>query len=417
MNPADSDILGAVRAWFGPAPPSKIAVALSGGGDSVALLHILTRCFDPGQVRLMAATVDHGLRDGSTREAEEAGRQSEAFGVPHTILRWRGWDRSGNLQDAARAARYDLLCDWALGHGAGALAVAHTADDQAETLLMRLAREAGVAGLAGIPPRRLRGGVTILRPLLGITRADLRAYLRHHGLTWAEDPSNRDGRFARVRARAAMADLAPLGVTATTLAGVARNMAQAEQALGWAAFEAARSAASVVAGCVVLDPRALRLMPAEIARRLLTGAIRWVGRSVYPPRRRPVAALLDDLHRGQGGTLGGCRILHARGDIWICREVNALRDTCAAPGAVWDGRWRLTGPAMAGDEVRALGATGLSLCPGWAETGLPRAALEPAPAVWNGDELRAAPLAGLGAGWRAEPACDGPAFAASLLSH
>lgn len=417
MSPSDSDIQEAVRAWFDPAPPSRIAVALSGGGDSVALLHVLTRCFDPAQVQLFAATVDHGLRDGSTREAEEAGHQAEALGVPHTILRWRGWDGAGNLQDAARAARYDLLCDWALGRGAGALAVAHTADDQAETLLMRLAREAGVAGLAGIPPRRLRGGVTILRPLLGITRADLRAYLRRNGLTWAEDPSNRDERFARVRARRAMAGLAPLGVTPATLAGVARNMARAEQALGWATFEAARTGARIVAGCVVLDPKALRLMPEEIARRLLTGAVRWIGRSDYPPRRRPVAALLDDLHRGKGGTLGGCRILQARGDIWICREVNALRDTRAAPGAVWDGRWRLTGPAMAGDEVRMLGATGVPLCPDRAETGLPRAALEPSPAVWNGDELRAAPLAGLDAGWRAEPAGDGPAFAASLLSH
>ncbi|GAA6199992.1 tRNA lysidine(34) synthetase TilS [Aquicoccus sp. SU-CL01552] len=417
LSSSDSDIQEAVRAWFGPAPPARLAIALSGGGDSVALLHILTRCFDPGQVQLFAATVDHGLRDGSTREAEEAGRQAEALGVPHTILRWTGWDRSGNLQDAARAARYDLLCDWALGHGAGALAVAHTADDQAETVLMRLAREAGVAGLAGIPPRRQRGGVAILRPLLEVTRADLRAYLRRNGLSWAEDPSNMDQRFARVRARAAMADLAPLGVTPATLAGVARNMAGVEQALGWAAFEAARTGARVVAGCVVLDAHALWLMPGEIARRLLTGAVSWVGQSDYPPRRSPVAALLEALHRGQGGTLGGCRILPVRGEIWICREVNALRDTRAAPGAVWDGRWRLTGPARAGDEVRVLGATGLSLCPDWSETGLPRAALEPAPAVWNGDELRAAPLAGLGAGWRAEPSMDGPAFAATLLSH
>jgi len=417
LSASDTDIPAKVRAWFGRVPPPTLAIALSGGGDSVALLHILTRCFDPGQVRLVAATVDHGLRDGSAREADQAGRQAESLGVPHSVLRWRGWDGSGNLQDAARAARYDLLCDWARGAGAAALALGHTLDDQAETLLMRLARTAGPAGLAGIPPRRLRGGVMILRPLLEIARADLRAYLRHNGLSWAEDPSNTDDRFARVRARAALAALAPLGVTPDALAGVARNMAGAEQALGWAAFEAARASARVVAGCVVLDPHALRLMPEEIARRLLTGAVSWVGRGDYPPRRRPVAALLRDLHRGQGGTLGGCRIVHARGEIWVCREVNALKDIRAAPDEVWDRRWRLTGPMTAGAEVRALGAKGLSRCPGWTETGLPRAALEPSPAVWLGNDLRAAPLAGMGLGWRAEPAEDGPGFAATLLSH
>lgn len=417
MSEPDSDIPAAVRAWFGPAPPGKLAVALSGGGDSVALLHILTRAFPPGQVQLFAATVDHGLRDGSAQEAAAAGRQAAVLGVPHTILRWDGWDGSGNLQDAARAARYDLLCDWAQGQGIGALALGHTADDQAETLLMRLAREAGVAGLAGIPPRRLRGAVMLLRPLLEIGRAELRSYLRRNGLNWIEDPSNTDDRFARVRTRVALEKLAPLGVTPDALAGVARNMARAEEALGWQAFDAAGRMARVSAGCVALEARALRLLPEEIARRLLVGAVSWVGRSPYPPRRRPVEALLQDLHSGRGATLGGCRIVHRDGEIWICREVAALRGERAAPGAIWDGRWRLTGPAPEGCMVRALGADGLSYCPGWAETGLPRAALEPSPAVWRGDELVAAPLAGRAAGWRAEPAEDSLAFPASLLSH
>jgi len=417
LSASDADILAAVRAWFGAAPPAKLGIALSGGGDSVALLHILARCFDPGQVRLFAATVDHGLRDGSAREAEDAGRQAEALGVPHTILRWRGWDGTGNLQEAARAARYDLLCDWAAGLGVGALAVAHTADDQAETLLMRLAREAGVAGLAGIPPRRLRGTVAILRPLLGIGREDLRGYLRRHGLTWAEDPSNVDDRFARVRARKALELLAPLGVTPAALAAVARNMARAEDALGWQAFEAAQRDARVAAGCVTVGARTLRLLPEETARRLLAGAVAWVGGSPYPPRRRPVEALLSDVAQGRAATLGGCRIVHHRAAVWICREVNAVRAERAAPGRLWDGRWRLVGPDLPGGEVRALGAAGLSRCPGWAETGLPRAALEPSPALWRGADLVAAPLAGCGAGWRAEPAEDGPAFPASLLSH
>lgn len=417
MNATDSDILTAVRAWFGPAPPRRLAIALSGGGDSVALLHILTRAFEPGQVQLVAATVDHGLRAGSAAEAAQAGRQAEALGVPHYTLRWQGWDGQGNLQDAARAARYDLLCDWALGQGIGALAVAHTADDQAETLLMRLGRAAGVTGLSGILPRRLRGGVMILRPLLEIGRGALRAYLLRNGLEWAEDPSNLDTRFTRVRAREALSALADLGLTPAALSDVARNMARAEEALGWSAFEAARAATRVAAGCVVLAPRALRLMPEEIARRLLVGALTWVGGASYPPRRRPVEALLADLHRGQRATLAGCRILSHRGEIWVCRELKALEGVCAAPGHVWDRRWRLSGPGAEGCEIRALGEAGLLHCPDRAETGLPRAALAASPAVWRGAELVAAPLAGHPAGWHAEPAEDGPGYPAFLLSH
>ncbi|TDK48019.1 tRNA lysidine(34) synthetase TilS [Antarcticimicrobium luteum] len=417
MSASDADILAAVRAWFGPQPPARLAIALSGGGDSVALLHILSRAFEPRQVRLAAATVDHGLRADAAQEAAAAARQAAALGVPHAILRWRGWDGQGNLQDAARTARYDLLSDWALGQGIGALAVAHTADDQAETLLMRLGRAAGVTGLAGIPPRRLRGAVMILRPLLGIGRDDLRAYLRRNGLEWSEDPSNLDTKFTRVRAREALSGLADLGVTPAALTHVARNMVRAEEALGWAAFEAARTAARVAAGCVVLDPRALRLMPDEIARRLLVGALAWVGGGGYPPRRRPVAALLADLHRGQGATLAGCRVLEHRGEIWICREVNALHDIRVAPGGIWDRRWRLSGPGAQGCEIRALGAAGLAHCPERAATGAPRAALEASPAVWREGDLIAAPLAGRAAGWRAEPAEDGPAFPATLLSH
>ncbi|MDX2485220.1 MAG: tRNA lysidine(34) synthetase TilS [Pseudodonghicola sp.] len=417
MTPSDDDILARVRGWFGPVPPAKLAIALSGGGDSVALLHILTRAFAPGQVQLFAATVDHGLRAEAAQEAEQAEQQAEALGVPHSILRWRGWQGRGNLSDAARTARYDLLCDWAQAQGIGALAVAHTVDDQAETLLMRLGRAAGVTGLSGIPARRLRGGVMILRPLLDIGRGDLRAYLRRNGLNWAEDPSNQELRYARVRARAMMADLAPLDITPAALTNVARNMARADEALGWAAFEAARSASRVVAGCVVLTPRALRLMPEEIARRLLLGALGWVGGGAYPPRRRPLAALLEDLHHGRPATLAGCRVVHHRGEIWICREVKALHEIRAAPGALWDRRWRVTGPQPEGCEIAVLGAAGLAQCPDRAETGLPRAALESSPAVWRGGALIAAPLAGWDAGWRAESAAEGSGFPAGLLSH
>lgn len=418
MIASDDEILRQARAGFGAVPPQRLGVALSGGGDSVALLHILTRCFAGEDVHIFSATVDHGLRPEAAAEAAEAGLLSQRLGVPHEVLRWQGWDGSGNLQDQARQARYRLLEDWARGLGIGVLAVGHTADDQAETLLMRLGRASGTAGLSGMAPRRmLPRGTLLMRPLLGLGREALRAYLRRQGIGWAEDPSNLNDRFARVRARRALEALAGIGITPAALGEVARNMARAEDALGWAAFQAAGDLARVVAGCVVLEARGFTLLPDEIARRLLTGAIGWIGGQGYPPRRAPVESLLADLRRGGAGTLGKCRIVSRRGEIWICREYNALRDLRAAPAELWDGRWRLEGPDAPGAELRALGAEGLAQCADWAATGLPRLALEPSPALWQGGRLIAAPLAGCGNGWRARLAGGEAGFRAILLSH
>mgnify|MGYP000725309698 CR=1 FL=1 len=130
LNAPDSHILAAVRASFRSAPPPKLGVAVSGGGDSVALLHALTRCFEPGQVELHAATVDHGLRPAAKDEAARVGQLCDALGVPHKVLTWSGWDGSGNLQAEARRARYRLLGDWLRKRGVSALALGHTADQQ-----------------------------------------------------------------------------------------------------------------------------------------------------------------------------------------------------------------------------------------------------------------------------------------------
>ncbi|MFC3118710.1 tRNA lysidine(34) synthetase TilS [Jhaorihella thermophila] len=255
MTDVDSSILAQVRDWFGDALPERLGVAVSGGGDSVALLHILTRCFGENGPEIHAVTVDHGLRAESADEAAMVARMAGALSVPHDTLCWEGWDGAGNLQDQARRARYRLLSRWARSSGIEMLALAHTADDQAETVLMRLGRAAGVDGLSGIPERRIEGGVTFVRPLLGVTRQALRAYLVRNAIEWVEDPSNRDDRFDRIRARRALEALQPLGITVTALADVARHMAQARAALDWYSFLAARDVARLDAGDVLLDRR------------------------------------------------------------------------------------------------------------------------------------------------------------------
>lgn len=418
MTTATSDILTAVRAQFHSVPPARLGIAVSGGGDSNALMHLLAHCFGPDEVELFAATVDHGLRDESADEARQVGMLAKGLGVKHQILKWDDdWDGSGNLQDQARRARYRLLADWAKSNSIMVIAVGHTADDQAETVLMRLARSAGVTGLSAIPARRTQHGIAVLRPLLGISRAQLRHYLTEHSVTWVDDPSNDDTRFDRIKARRALEVLEPLGLTAQALADVARNMTEAREALDWYCFLAARDLVTVTGGNVVLDLHKFRALPDEIARRLLMRALMWISGTEYAPRSAPMTEALNAVRLGQSVTLHGCRALRKDRQIWVSREFNAVRRTRVPCNHIWDGRWRLYGGDVKGCDLRALGPDGLMMCPDWRETGWPSAALTASVAVWLGDELVAAPLAGMANNWTAELVGGTEEFFASLLSH
>lgn len=418
MSLTDQDIIAAVSAPFTTAPPARLGVAVSGGGDSIALLHILTRCFQDQDVTLCAATVDHGLRPESAEEARRVARLCADLDVEHEVLQWADWDGSGNLQDQARRARIRLLSEWARRQGIHVVALGHTADDQAETVLMRLARSAGVNGLSAMSVRTTRDSITILRPMLGLTRADLRDYLTRNGLSWSDDPSNEDLRFDRIKARDALAVLAPLGITAQKLSEVASYMGQARDALDWHAFLAARSHVRVDGGSIVIDLRGFRTLPEEISRRLLVRSVQWINGAEYAPRRAALGDLVAALRDRRSVTLAGCRAVAQGSAIWLCRECEAVRHETAAPGSAWDGRWRVIGPD-AGDqiEVRALGTEGLAQCDGWRAVGRPRPALTSTPAVWRGNLLLAAPLAGHPAGWEAEIIGGDESFFASLLSH
>lgn len=380
-------------------------------------MHILAHCFDPGTVSLFAATVDHGLRPEAKQEIQKVSQQAEDLGVSHTTLRWTGWDETGNLQEQARKARYQLLSDWAKTQDLAVVAVGHTADDQAETLLMRLARSSGVDGLASMPVRRTLYGVNVVRPLLGLTRAELQEYLKEIGLGWSQDPSNDDPKFDRIKIRQALQHLEPLGLTVKALSDVARNLEQAREALDWYCFLAARDIASVDGGSVVFDLRQFRTLPEEISRRLLVRAIKWIGGAEYPPRRLPAARALANVRLGLSVTLGGCQILRQGQKIWVCREYNAVRNKHVAVDEMWDRRWRLTGEVHPGTELRALGRAGLKECPDWRETGRPRAALLASPSLWAGNVLLAAPLAGRAHADRIELVGGEEEFFASLLSH
>jgi len=392
---------------------TRLGAAVSGGGDSMALLHLLSDCARERGVVLQVATVDHGLRPEAAVEARFVKQACEALDCHHETLRWEGWDGRGNLQAEARRARYGLLGAWAKRRGLDLVALGHTLDDQAETFLKRLGREAGVDGLAAMDAVFSRAGARFWRPLLALDRAALRECLNQRNVTWREDPSNDDTRFDRVKARRALVALAPLGIDAGKLANVSANLASARSALERCAFETAEEIAREDRGDILFHEARLIATPREIRRRLLGAALVWVSGAAYKPRREALDAAIRE---GRAQTLHGCHITLDHGSVRIAREFNAVKDVRASLGAVWDKRWRVTGPARDGLEIRALGE-GVKDCPDWRNTSLPRRSLMASPATWQGNTLIAAPIAGLSGGFSAELDHPRGDFVTSLLSH
>lgn len=349
-----------------------------------------------------AVTVNHGLRAEAAEEAAFVARFCEARAIPHTTLLWDGSQALGNVMDAARRARLSLIGAWARERGLAVVALGHTADDQAETFLMRLAREAGLEGLTGMRAQFEAEGVTWLRPLLGVLREDLRGYLRARAVVWCEDPSNENPRYDRVKARKALAALAPLGIDTGKLNAVIAHLGSAEAELNLQMRRLVDEHVRQEAGDLIIAARGFSTeFGIELKRRLVNAALVWVSGAYYAPRAAKVLDFLHTWHERRDRTLHGCRITTTDTELRITREANAVAGLRVPVGALWD-RWLLDGPAEPGLEIAALGAEGLREVKDWRASGLPRASLLASPAVWRGKTLVAAPLAGLENGWKVQ---------------
>ncbi len=383
----------------------------------MALLHLLHRWAGKHSVAVRAVTVDHGLREAAAEEAKGVAAFCNGLGIAHSALRWTGWDGKGNLQDQARRARYRLMTDWAQEHGIDTIALGHTADDQAETFLMRLARGSGVDGLSGMQMQRQADGIIWVRPALQLYREQLRDYLLRHDIKWIDDPTNEDERFERVKARKILKALAPLGIDVERLAGTAQDLQLARQALEFQCQAAAREIVTVDCGDVFLERRKLLFLPTEIRTRLLSYALCWVSRTEYRPRKTALADVETAIGSGKNSTLQGCMITPNKTEIRITREHQAVKNIVCPSDVIWDKRWKFTGPHAEGLEIRALGEAGLADCPDWRDTGLPRSSLLATPAVWRNRTLIAAPLAGLANGWSTNALFGVDHFISCVISH
>jgi len=193
----DGGLIHAVDTAFSENEPKTVGIAVSGGGDSMALLHAAIHRADLAGTALEAVTVDHGLREEAAEEANMVARYCATFGIPHTTLKWNGADASGNIASAGRDARYRLISNWAKSRAIGGVLLGHTLDDIAETFLMRLARKSGVDGLSMMETQFERNGMRWSRPFWQHARADLRDYLIRHGVPWVDDPTNDDEAYER----------------------------------------------------------------------------------------------------------------------------------------------------------------------------------------------------------------------------
>jgi tRNA(Ile)-lysidine synthase len=286
---------------LGSAP--ALILAVSGGPDSTALMVLAARwrASLPSGPRLIAITIDHGLRPESGREARAVKRLAAALGVRHRRLRWTGAKPATGLQEAARSVRYRLLAAAARGSGARHVLTAHTLDDQAETVLIRMVRGSGLAGLAAMgretPLAGAASELTLLRPLLGVEKARLIATLAAVGISFVDDPSNRDPRFTRARLRTLMPALAAEGLDAQNLARLARRIRRAEAALEATVDVAATAVAKgpwAGSGPVAFDAQGFGRLPAEVALRLLGRAITLTG-DEGPVELGKLEALLEAL--------------------------------------------------------------------------------------------------------------------------
>lgn len=380
-----------------------VAVAVSGGPDSLALAILADRWARRRGGEICALSVDHRLRPDSGAELRRLGRWLAARRIRHQILVWQAEKPTSGIQEAARDARYRLLAHWCRDRGCLHLLTAHHREDQAETHLIRRSAHSGAAGLAGMSAVRELDGCRILRPLLGVAKGRLVATLEAERQPFIVDPSNRNPAFARGWLRTGPGGGLPadLGALLDRVVELGQARARRERA-GDALI--GRAVALHPAGFAALDLSQFSAAP-DLAERAISAIVVSLGGRPYPPRRRQVARLLRVLagNADGGRTLGGCRFVGWRGRVMVLRELAAAAAPVrVAPGTslVWDARFAVAAPPDASGPFTLgyLGHEGVAAlalrAPGLRETGPPPLVRPILPVLRDDDGIAAVPHIG-----------------------
>ncbi|MGI4746308.1 MAG: tRNA lysidine(34) synthetase TilS [Janthinobacterium lividum] len=387
--------------WPGSGAPTPIAVAVSGGADSTSLALLVREWTAARGIRLLALVVDHGLRASSGQEAAETVARLQSHGIPARLLEVDGLRPGPAMAERARIARYEILTRACRDAGAIDLLLGHHAGDQAETVLMRMRAASGPDGLAGMAALVETRDLRLVRPLLSIAPARLRAVVKASGIGWVEDPSNHDPRALRTRLRS------ELGLSET---GLALGLLDSASARGVERAARQRDDASALATGGSLRPEGFALLPpALLPAGAMTALIRTVGGAAYRPQSRAIEALLRQPH---AATLAGTRLTPAGrlGPGWLLlREATSIGpDQDAADGVVWDGRYRLEADRAAATSLAdvLVSALGAEHVPMRAWSRLPAAVLSTLPVLRREGRLLAVPHLS----WSAEPEWAGFRF-------
>jgi tRNA(Ile)-lysidine synthase len=391
-----AELEAALAAVGGFEPRPLIAVATSGGPDSLALAILADRWASRKGGVAWALIVDHGLRPESACEAKMVADWLAARQIPHVVLTWHGGKPATGIQAAARAARYRLLAEWCGERGCLHLLLAHHRDDQAETYLIRRRAGSGPYGLAAMSAVRELPQLRLVRPLLGVAKARLVALLDAEGQEYLRDPSNRNPAFERSRLRM------------QTAGAIIESSAREARAMGLARLVGERDLAALLARAVALHPGGFALLDpgpvaaaGELGERALGRVAAVIGGGDYPLRGKRLARLREtfDDRQPRARTLGGCRFVPWRGRVFALREtVRSMPPLSLAPGAsaLWDRRFAATLPASAREPVTVgqLGTAGVAELPRDTVAGdnpLPRLIYPALPAVWDEAGLAAVP--------------------------
>ncbi len=349
---------------------SSFVVAVSGGADSLALTFLLADWCKKNNIKLSAVTVDHGLRQGSAKEAESVNSLLKKNNINHIILRWIGDKKSSNIQAEARDARYKLITDFCKDNNAKFLFVAHNKQDQAETVLLRLMRGSGVDGLSGIAEDSQINGVRVIRPLLSYSKNEIRAFLRQEGHEWIEDPSNENIKYARVNVRKFIESAEDSDLLIDRLAETSLNLRRSRDYIETKMSQDCKEVFFIKSeGYCILDWKKFNSLHEEVAYRLLSSIVKIVGGEYYKPRFEKIKTLyyaIKDNNLAGGNTLGGCIIFSDKNKehIVIARELSSIRsDIKIEPGqkVFWDNRFscELDGQIKNSYTISNLGQEGL----------------------------------------------------------